>query len=119
MIKILKRGPVWRLMLSATLTIGLFIGTDAAKASSFVIILSFILLITTIYYLIYCILGFLKLYGINIKHQKTISIYVTIASGILIALQSIGELGSRDIIVLLPLAILGYFYSSYAKTITP
>lgn len=79
------------------------------------VMLGFILLVLTFYYLIYALLNFSGLYGIKIRRKRQAAIYATSVLGVVVALQSSGELGSRDVWVLLPLAVLGYFYSSYAR----
>jgi hypothetical protein len=61
------------------------------------------------------LLGFSGYYGIHIRNKKSLALYITLITGVVVALQSIGELGARDIWVLLPLALIGYFYSAYAK----
>lgn len=89
--------------------------TDAGNVPSLVIMLGFILLTGVIYYLIYGIISILGLYGFRVKRQQLIAGYLTGIFAIVIALQSIGEMGKWDFWVLLPLAILAYFYSSLSK----
>ncbi len=48
-------------------------------------------------------------------HRKRQARVLTGLVGGLIALQSIGELGPRDVLVLLPLALIAYLYVSYGK----
>jgi hypothetical protein len=93
----------------------LFGNTNAASVSSFMVMVGFILLILTFYYLIYGLISLSQLYGIRINRKRQAAIYATSVLGVVVALQSSGELGSRDVWVLLPLAVLGYFYSSYAR----
>lgn len=97
------------------LDILLFTTTNATTAPSFIAIVGFILLVATVYYVIYEIAGLGRLYGLPVHHRKSLSAYLTVVSGLIIALQSIGELGSHDILVILPLALIGYLYSAYAK----
>lgn len=116
MIKVLKHKPVRRLIVLLLLDGLLFGTTNAATVPSYMIIVGFVLLALTIYYFLYNLLTFISFYGLKIKHKHQMSLYITIVLGILIALQSTGELGSRDVWVLLPLVILGYFYSTYARS---
>lgn len=113
MIKFLKKRPVWRLILLLVIDALLFGNVDAAEAGTAVIITGFVMLVLTIYYILYNLLSLFGLYGFKVKHKRQAALYMTIVAGIVVALQSTGELGSRDIWVLLPLVILGYFYSSY------
>jgi hypothetical protein len=93
----------------------LFGSTRAAEVPSFMVIAAFLLLSLTFYYMIYGLVGLSGLYGLPIKRQRPTALYITGVLSILIALQSVGELGARDIWVLLPLAFMGYFYNAYAK----
>lgn len=112
----LKRRLVWQAMALLAADGLLFSATNAANVSSFVVIIGFLLLSATIYSLIYVLAGLIRYYGINIRRKRTLSLYMTGIIAILVALQSIGELGTRDIWVLLPLSGLGWFYSAYAKS---
>jgi predicted membrane protein len=98
------------------LDILLFTTTNAATAPSFVAIIGFGLLVVTVFYVIYALTGLTKYYGLPVPRRKPLSIYLTAIIGLLVALQSIGELGPRDVMVILLLAGIGYVYSSYAKT---
>lgn len=115
MIRLLKKPHVWRLIVLLALDALLFGSINAAEAPSAVIIAGFLLLIMTIYYLVYNLLTITGFYGIRVRHKHQASLYSTIVIGILIALQSTGELGTRDVWVLLPLVLLGYFYVTYAR----
>ncbi len=80
------------------------------------VIIGFGLLSLTLYQLVRGLLRLGRLYGVTIKRQRSLAVYLTLITAGLIALQSIGELNRRDLTVLLPLSILGYFYSAYLKT---
>ena len=94
----------------------LFSSTHVAIAPAYVVILGFGLLAGTIYYFVYCLIGLSGFYGLKITRQRTLALFMTVVFGFLVALQSVGELSPRDIWVLLPLAVIGYFYSTLAKT---
>jgi len=93
----------------------LFCGTDVTKVPSPVVIAGFLLLIATLYLLVRTLLKVGRLYGLNFRRQKRLSLYLTGLIGGLVALQSIGQLGQRDILVLLPLSVLAYFYVASLK----
>jgi hypothetical protein len=94
----------------------LFFGnTNTNKDPSFIVIIGFILLMMTIYLVVFAIISFLKLYGLPVKNKKRIAIYISALFAVLTALQSIGELTSKDVLVLLPIAVIGYLYVGYTK----
>jgi hypothetical protein len=105
----------WRLVGLLAADALLFSNSNATKVPSYMVIIGFILLSLTCYYLVYGLISFSGYYGVHVRRKHTLSFYITAITGVLVALQSIGELGTRDIWVLLPLALLGYFYSAYAK----
>ena len=100
---------------------GLFFGlTDPDKVPSLFLMIGFLLCAGTLYVLIRAILAASAWYGLPLnKHGSRLARVVTLAAGVLIALQSIGELGSRDILVLMPLTLVSYLYVSYGRTPTP
>lgn len=87
---------------------------DADRVASFILIIGFLLLLTTFYYAAYGLLAFARLYGLPIKRKRRLAGSVTGLVGCLVALQSVGELNVRDVLVLLPLVIIGYIYSFYS-----
>lgn len=92
-----------------------FTGTDAGKVTSYMLIIGFVLVSLTVFYGIYALISLSRLYGLRVRYQRTLALYSTVVIGILVALQSVGQLGVRDIWVLLPLSVLGYLYSAYAR----
>mgnify|MGYP001606272581 CR=1 FL=1 len=98
-----------------TIDIIVFSLTDALAVPSFMLIVGFLLLAATIYYLTYGLLTFFKLYGLSIKRKQRVAASITALIAGLIALQSIGQLNSRDVFVMLPLVALAYLYSYYAR----
>lgn len=113
--KFILHRQVVRVLILLALDILLFTATNATTAPSFVAIVGFLLLVTTVYYIIHGLAGIGRIYGLPMRHRKSLAVYLTIVTGLIIALQSIGELGSHDILVILPLALVGYLYSVYAK----
>ncbi len=73
------------------------------------------LLAATLYYLIHGLLNVAGLYGLAVKRKQRLAASLTgLVSG-LVALQSIGQLNGRDVLVLMPLVIIGYIYSFYGR----
>ncbi|MEK7594086.1 MAG: hypothetical protein AAB436_00390 [Patescibacteria group bacterium] len=89
--------------------------TDAQAVPSLMLMIGFLLLVATIYNLVGGILTLSKLYGLSIKNKRRLAASATGLIAGLIALQSIGQLNSRDIFVLLPLVILAYLYGLYLQ----
>jgi hypothetical protein len=90
--------------------------TDPRQVPSFVLAGGFILLAVTLYQIVLALLHAAGWYGLpGGAHRKRQARVLTGLVGGLIALQSIGELGPRDILVLLPLALIAYLYISYSK----
>jgi hypothetical protein len=116
LIKQLRRKRVWYFSGLLILDALLFGATDAATVPAAVVVIGFILLLLTLYAIIGAILALLSLYGLRLSHRPQLAGYLSVMFGGLMALQSIGELDKRDVLVLLPLIIVGYLYSAYVKT---
>jgi hypothetical protein len=108
-----KRWPIAALAIADLAVFGV---TSPHSAPSIVLFIGFLLLAVSFYVLL---LGALKLvawYGVSPgRHRKRfIRLMTGVFSG-LVALQSIGELSTRDVLVVLPLALLAYLYLSYGR----
>lgn len=112
-LRALTRRHTWQIIIILVLDGLIFGGSNSRSAPSFLLMAGFLLLLATIYQLFYGLLSMARLYGLKFKRQNRFGLYVTGAVGLLVALQSIGELSPRDVVVLLPLAGLGYLYSAY------
>lgn len=113
--KFIARKHIWKFIFLLVIDGAVFSFTNARSVPSFMLIVSFVLLAITFYYLIYSLLTFARLYGLSIKRKRRLAGALTGLVSSLVALQSIGELNPRDVLVLLPLVIIGYAYSSYGK----
>jgi len=110
---LIKRLHFWRIS-GLLLVDGLLFGvTDPATAPSVVLIGGFLLLCITLYYLLDGVLMLSKLYGLPVRHKKRVLRTLTLLIGGVVALQSIGQLSSRDVVVLTPLTVLLYLYVAY------
>jgi hypothetical protein len=114
--KLLKHRRSLQLIALVLVTLLLFGTTEVTKVPSFMIIVGFVTVSLIFYSVFYAFLSLASLYGLTIRRKRSLSIYLTLVSGSLIALQSIGALGMRETVVALPLALLGYVYSVYAKS---
>lgn len=96
-----------------------FLTLDTTKIPSFILVIGFLLLSATIYYIFKGLFRLLSLYGIKFKRQNKLIIICTgLVSG-LIALQSIGELALRDFVVIGIIATVFYLYTSYSRSSKP
>jgi hypothetical protein len=91
--------------------------TDPQQVPSIALAGGFLLLAVTLYQIFLGLLQLANWYGLpGAVHRHRQARTLTALVGGLVALQSIGELGARDILVLLPLAFMAYLYISYGKT---
>ena len=99
----------------------LFFGfTNPSKVATVWLMIGFMLAIVSIYWISRGLVALLGLYSKVIRRQHTRLVRAfTISGAALVALQSIGQLTLRDLAVLLPLVIVGYFYLSYARAGQP
>lgn len=94
-----------------------FGGVNPQQAPSYMLIVGFLLLSLTAYVMFRLLLGLLGLYGVPIRHRRRLLRMLTVFTAGVIALQSIGQLASRDIFVLSLLSVLLYLYVTYAKNL--
>ena len=111
--KFIARKPVRRLLGLLAVDGVVFGSTNAGNAPSFMLIVGFVLLVVTLYFLMQGLLALARLYGVTVKRKYRLAGSLTVLIGFLVALQSTGELNSLDMAVLLPLALIGYAYSFY------
>ena len=114
-IKIIGRKNFAQLAALVLIDTAFFGTTSASKVQSYLVIVGFLLFTYSVYIVIYHSLGVIKLYGVPIKRKKRLALYITGILGLLIALQSIGELSAKDIVVMVPLVVISYAYLSYFK----
>jgi hypothetical protein len=91
--------------------------TDPLKVPSVLLIVAFLLFTITLYLAVRQGLKQIAAYGFQLGPGiRRLSLIVTGVISGLLALQSIGQLSSRDIWVLMPLALLTYLYVSYGRS---
>jgi hypothetical protein len=96
---------------------GLFFSlTNPNAVPSGVLIVGFILVALSLYVLLRLILTALDFYGLPVnQHSKRIALVLGLSGSLAIALQSLGELTARDILVLSLLSAIAYVYVSYGR----
>ncbi len=94
----------------------LFFGLFSPDADSFIVIPAFLLVIVTIYMTIDLVLrGWMRLLPLKKTVRQWITFIFTGGLSLIIALQSIGQLTTRDVITIVPLIALLYFYLAYNR----
>ena len=114
--RLIKRLHFWRvsgLLLADMLLFGL---TDPAETPSFMLIIGFLLLSATLYYVFDGVFSFMRLYGLPARHRRRLLRAAALLASGLVALQSMGQLSLKDILILTPLTGLMYFYIAYSKS---
>lgn len=93
-----------------------FSTTNPSGGSSFTIILGCVLLAVTTYIVARLVLyAFGKAGGVSLAVQRRLSLAGALALTFLILMQSIGQLGTRDVLAIIPLAFTSYLYLSYVR----
>ena len=101
--------PVLALLLADSFC---FSVTNPQKVASWLLIVGILLFLASLYYVTLGVLAAARWYGLPGSRQPKRLAKLTVGViGFLVALQSIGELSSRDVFVLLPLGCIAYFYS--------
>ena len=98
----------------------LFFGlTDPKNVPSWLLMVGFLLSLATLYQIVKGGLVALSWYGLPTRrHSRRLTMSITLVSAIFLALQSLGELGPRDIVVMLPFTWLTYLYFTYGRAKT-
>ena len=115
-LKLLRHSRFWQ-GIALVAVDGLFFSTtNPTRVVSSVLIGGFLLLIVSLYYLYGLLLAAVRLYGLSLgRRSRRVTLFATAITVGLLALQSIGELSFRDILVLGPLAIVLYVYLGYGR----
>jgi hypothetical protein len=91
--------------------------SDPSKVPSFMLMIGFLLMVATIYLAVSAGFRLARLYGLVKSPEKTrVARLVTLVIAAAMALQSTGELGLKDVVVILPLAGLALVYLSYGRS---
>lgn len=111
----LKHAKVVTFLAIFIVNILFFSLTNPNKVNSVYLILGFVLLTILIYSLLDIFLLLIGKSGLRLKNTNRIAGFIAVLIGLLIALQSIGQLTLIDVIVVLPLWLIGYVYLTYIK----
>lgn len=89
--------------------------TNPSTVPSIFLIVGYCLILLTLYWLLRGALAVAGLYSARVGRQRRLVAFLTAGAGLLVGLQSIGQLTLRDVIVVLLLAVILYAYLTYAK----
>lgn len=99
------------------LDVAFFSSTDPSKVAAPWLIVGYMLAVATLYWLVRAFVAFLGLYSKPLRRQKKrFTKVLTLTGAILLAMQSVGQLSVRDIAMIVPLALLSYFYFTYGRS---
>ena len=93
----------------------LFFGLiNPVKAYAIVLVIGFILLVLTLYVAIDLLLALgERIIPFSLHTRRKIALALTLVLGLLIAMQSIGQLTPKDVLAVIPLVLVLSFYFSY------
>lgn len=111
----LRSRPFW-LTVALFITDGLFFSmTNPIKVASILLIVGFALLLVTAYWLLYKVQRLAGVYVPRLRARRRLSLAITAVLGLLLALQSVGQLTTRDSLLIIIAALVLYSYTTYGK----
>lgn len=99
-------------------TDALFFGfTNPAKVVSPLLIVGFFLVSATLFYTVYTLLSSASEAGLSIgSRQRKAALGGVGVVALLIALQSVGQLSTHDVSVVIPFVVIAYIYLTYGQS---
>ncbi|MHB1864991.1 MAG: hypothetical protein ACYCPS_02400 [Candidatus Saccharimonadales bacterium] len=114
-IRIIKKKIFWQAIILLVID-SLFFGlTDPNTVNSVFLLISFVLFGASLYVLIQIILVYLIKLGFKFKNRKKIAVFAAVLVSLLLALQSVGQLTGRDVLIFIPLTVLLFIYIAYIR----
>jgi multisubunit Na+/H+ antiporter MnhG subunit len=93
-----------------------FSSVNPTNAASLLLVLGFVLSVATFYGLCRVVCKLLSLYSRAIRaQQKQLVAVLSVIFGLSLALTSIGQFSPRDLLVIIPIAIIAYVYLLYSR----
>ncbi len=114
-IQILKTRSFLELMAVIALDAIFFGITNPGKVNSLWLIVGIVLLGISLYVVIKILLVFLVKLGFKIKNRRKLAIFTASLICFLLALQSIGQLSIRDVLIIVPITVLLYVYLTFIR----
>ena len=93
-----------------------FNATNPNRVPSAFLIVGFVLAALSVYVLWRFLLAVASMYGLPLRDRgRRPAMFLGVASAVTLALQSLGELTLRDVVVLMLLSLIAYIYTSYGR----
>lgn len=111
---LVKNNHIRLILLMLAVNIGFFGFTNPESIPSFGLVAGFLLFTATLYVFVQGVFKLGEWYGIAYSERR--KRFARIVTGVIagaVALQSIGQLSSRDLMLIVPFAVVVYFYLSY------
>ncbi len=89
--------------------------TDPITMNSAFLILALFIFGISIYIFLDNALFLINGAGLKIRNRLKLALYLSIIITILVSLQTIGQLTIRDVLVIVPLTLVMYFYINYVR----
>lgn len=113
---LLKKRGSKLLLVTLLLDVLFFTSTDPAKVSPLWLIVGFVLAVASLHGLFRILLWATSVYFKAVrKQQRQLAAGFTVLAALLLGMQSMGQLSVKDLLVLTPLCLLGYFYVRYNR----
>jgi len=110
---LIKQHKKMAILITLVLDLCFFIFTNPVHLSEYLFSIGFILIFANIY--IFCQAGYalMKLFGLTKTRRKWLLEVMSLFIFALVIMQSLGQLNAEDIVALIPLTLIGYWYFSY------
>ncbi len=93
-----------------------FSTTNPNRVPSALLIVGFLLVALSIYALLRLVLAIGSVYGLPVQGRgRRPALFLGVCAAVMLALQSLGELSLRDVIVLALLGLIAYVYTGYGR----
>lgn len=113
--KIPHNQLLWQVTAVIAADLAVFGLVNTRTAPVFVLFLGFLLVSATIFVFVKLAMKLLALYGIKTKNMQRLSLSITGVLVLILALQSIGQINLRDIIVISVVGTLLYLYTTLVR----
>ena len=106
----------WPVVALAVIDTIFFTSTNPTRVSAVILIIALCLVTASLYVFLRSLVVLSGLMGLHLPGLRRFARYGTGVLGVIIALNSIGELTVRDVTILIPLALILYLYMAFVRT---
>lgn len=112
-----KHKKLWQLTCLLAIDSLFFTLTNPNTVTSAVLAVGFILMVVTIYVVVRLLLVLPRFYGLDvISKAPGLAGFITVILAVVLALDSTGQLSSKDMAVIVPLTAISYVYLRSVRT---